>query len=91
MSPRSIIIVEDDAVPALTWTMSGNSLTVNSWSVAIVIVATVAPILIFFSDHCFTRCQGYQQRGSEPEEEIKDSFIDIPVMGFILCGVRFRM
>ena len=61
MSTRSIIIVEYEAVPALTWMMFWNSFTVDSWSVAIVIVATVAPILMFFPDHCFTRCQECQQ------------------------------
>ena len=61
MSTRSIIIVEDDAFPALTWMMFWNSFTVESWSVAIVIVATVAPILMFFPDHCFTRCQECQE------------------------------
>ena len=77
MSPRSIIIVEDDVVPALTWMMFWNSLRVDSWSVAIVIVATVAPTLMLFSDHCFTRCQGCQQGGSESEEEIKDNCINM--------------
>ena len=92
MSPRSIIIVEDDAVPALTWMMFWNSLRVDSWSVAIVIVVTVAPTLMFFSDHCFTRCQGYQQGDLGSEEKIKDNCIKyVPVIGFFLCGVvRFR-
>ena len=77
MSPRSIIIVEDDAVPALTLMIFCNSLTVDSWSVAIVSVATVAPSLIFFSDHCFTRCQGCQQGDLEAEEKVKDNCINM--------------
>ena len=72
-----MIIVEDDAVPALTWMIFWNSLTVDSWSVAIVIVATVAPSLMFLTDHCFTRCQGCQQGDLEPEEKIKDNCINM--------------
>ena len=48
----------------------------DSWSVAIVIVATLAQTLVVFSNHCFTRCQGYKQGDLELKES-KDSRINM--------------